>query len=347
MKMKKWGALLLAVVVSLVALAGCGAKTEPAETEPAKAENAETNEAANPEEPKETEQKKIKIGFSVMDLSNQYFVDLSNGAQEYCDEMGYELIVSDPASDTSKQVSNIENFIAAGCDAILVAALDAESCEGIIGEAVAQGIPVITETTLVNTATQGVIMDEYSFGHALGVEAGKWIAENFKDGKAEFAILNQPTLVQVIDRENGIKDGILENAPNATCVATVAAWLNDSGMKAAEEILEANPNCKVICGINDAGALGAMEAVIAAGKDTDDFFIGGGDASPEALQRIKDGTIYRATVGFDIANKEVGKILVQQAVKALNGEKLEPAYYLNILAANSENVQEFIDRAAE
>lgn len=199
MRMKKVGAFLLVASVSLSVITGCGSKADPAESK-----SDETNGVsvlAESEEAEGTEEKKIKIGFSVMDLSNEYFVDLSNGAQEYCDEMGYELIVSDPASDTSKQVSNIENFIAADCDAILVAALDAESSEGIIGEAVEQGIPVITETTLVETATQGVIMDEYSFGHALGVEAGKWISENFENGEAEFAILNQPTLVQVIDRE--------------------------------------------------------------------------------------------------------------------------------------------------
>lgn len=343
--MKKLLCLVMALVMVLLLLAGCSKSGEESTNiSNVSSETSSTNNVNN--ESEETSEDKIKIGFSVMDLSNEYFVDLANGAQAYCDEMGYELIVSDPQSDTSRQVSNIENFIAADCDAILVAALDAESSEGIIGEAVAQGIPVITETTLVETATQGVIMNEYDFGYALGEQAGKWISEHFEDGVAEFAILNQPTLVQVIDRENGIRDGIAAYAPNAVEVATVAAWLNDSGMKAAEEILEAHPDCKVICGINDAGALGAMEAVIAAGKDADDFFIGGGDASTEALNRIKDGTIYRASVGFDVANATVGRILVEQAVKALNGEELESAYYLNVLAATSENVQEFMDRAA-
>ena len=283
----------------------------------------------------------LKIGLSVMDLSNSYFAEFSNGAQEYADENGIELVINDPQSDTQKQVSAIENYINSGCDAIVVSALDAESSRGVIAEAEAAGIPVITETTYIEEATSCVTFEEYDFGYALGTAAGKWISEQL-GGQAEYAILNQPTLPQVIDRENGIKAGIAEYAPDAQLVATAAANLTDTGMRAAENILQANPNVKVILGVNDSGALGAYEAVMASGVDTENFFVGGCDGAAEALSLIQEGTIYRASAGLELPNKDIGRLCMEYAVKAVNGEELESIYYLGCVAIDSSNVDTYL-----
>lgn len=117
--MKKILAVLLAVCMLVMLVCGCsGKKTEE--------DSQQGGDKAG----------KLKIGLSVMDLSNSYFAEFANGAQKYADENGIDLIINDPQSDTQKQVSAIENFISSGCDAIVVSALDAESSRGAIADVI-------------------------------------------------------------------------------------------------------------------------------------------------------------------------------------------------------------------
>lgn len=160
-------------------------------------------------------------------------------------------------------------------------------------------------------------------GNEIGKAAGKWIADKL-GGEAEVAVLNYPRIPQIINREKGITEGIAEHAPNAKIVATASAATPEEGMKAMETILQAHPNVKEVAAINDSGALGAFQAIKAAGKDGDDVFVGGIDATPEALDNIKQNTIYRATV--DIQPFENGKIDLDFMLQLLNGEQVAPVF---------------------
>ena len=88
-------------------------------------------------------------------------------------------------------------------------------------------------------------------------------------GPVEVGIIDYPELPQIIDRAKGIEQGIKEFYPDAQFVARASAPDPEKGMKAAETIMQAHPNIKVIACINDGGCLGAAEAVKAMGKATD------------------------------------------------------------------------------
>jgi ABC-type sugar transport system substrate-binding protein len=93
-------------------------------------------------------------------------------------------------------------------------------------------------------------------------------------------------------------------------------------MAAAETILLANPNLEVIVGFNDSTALGAYEAVVAAGRDSDRFFVGGVDAVPDAIERVKEGGIFRATVDIDPFG--TGGVFLDTAVDIINAGGATP-----------------------
>ena len=73
-------------------------------------------------------------------------------------------------------------------------------------------------------------------------------------------------------------------APCATIVARQAGDNPTKGMEITENIMRQFPNVKVITGNNDSGSLGAYEAILGMGKASDDFYIGGADATPEAME---------------------------------------------------------------
>lgn len=118
--------------------------------------------------------------------------------------------------------------------------------------------------------------------------------------------------------------GIAEYCPNAECVMTVDGYTTDMGMTAAENILTAHPEVVAILGINDSGALGAYETCVAQGVDTDKFYIGGNDGTQQALELIKEGTIYRGSV--DLNPVGTGELMIQYAVSLCNGESIPESY---------------------
>ena len=248
-----------------------------------------------------------------MDLSNNFFANIANSLRNAADAANVKAIISDGKSDAATQIAALENFISQGVDVIIVVPVDAESLKGVIAEAKTAGIPVITHTTEYADATCNMNVAELEMGQANGSACGKWMAETFgADADCKYAILTQRSLEQTIGRENGIMQGIAEYCPNAECVMTVDGYTTGMGMTAAENILTAHPEVVAILGINDSGALGAYETCVAQGVDTDKFYIGGNDGTQQALELIKEGTIYRGSV--DLNPVGTGELMIQYAV---------------------------------
>ena len=181
-------------------------------------------------------------------------------------------------------------------------------------------------------------LNDFDYGYTGGLLAGEWIV-NELGGSAKVAILGHPEIEALIRRTDGIQAGILEVAPGAEIVALQSAHTPERGMSATETILQAHPDVKVIAGYNDAGALGAMEAVRAMGLATDDFGVFGLDATAEAINAIKNGTIFRGTV--DIDPYGTGVLVIDTAVEVIeNGPKTEMVM-IPMKPVSRENIDQY------
>ncbi len=284
------------------------------------------------------QEKKYKIAYTCQDLSNTYFVEICNGIKDYCKEMGYEAIIHDGQAAVANQVSAFENFIAQGVHAIIVSPIDEQALIPSVKAAQEAGIPVIAANQNVQGANAFITVPEYAYGYTIGEHAGKWIAEKLA-GKAEVAIFDYPELESIIARGDGIAEGILSKAPDAKIVARQSANNPEKGMANMENILQAHPNVEVLVCVNDAGALGAYEVVMAAGKASDRWYIGGLDATPEALNKIKEGGIYRATV--DIQPYASGSLFVKTAVKVMEEGSIAEPIVIDMKVVDSSNIGDY------
>lgn len=281
---------------------------------------------------------KIKIGMTVLDISNPFFVALTNSVKEAAQAEGVELLINDSKNKADIQVTAMENFIAAGCKAIIVTAVDPEAAGMVAERARAEGIKIIAHTTKLKEYDGWVAASEYDMGMTLGLQAGEWAKKNIK-GPVEVGLLNFDIIPQCIERKKGIVDGIRKFVPDAKVVGDAFAGEPPAGMAAAENFLQANPGLNMICGINDGGALGAYEAVMAAGKGGPGFFVGGIDAVPEAIAKIKEGGIYRATV--DQNPKLMGRKCFEFAMKSIRGEPFEKDYLIELVPVNASNIDKY------
>ena len=92
--------------------------------------------------------------------------------------MASELVTADAAMDAGKEVTQLENMLTSGVDALLITPVDAKSLVTVINAAKEQGVPVICESNVVEGATTTVGIDSVEGGR----QAGKWLAE-IRDGK--------------------------------------------------------------------------------------------------------------------------------------------------------------------
>ncbi|MGI6777819.1 MAG: sugar ABC transporter substrate-binding protein [Acetivibrionales bacterium] len=333
--------LVFALVFGLVACTtqepGTQAKEKPAESKPEA--NGADEKSADESKPAD---EIIKIGMSTLDLSNPFFVALTDAAKKYGEEHGVEIMINDSQDKAERQVEALENFIASGAKAIIVTAVDPAAVLPVVKNARAQGVKVVCHTTRLDEYDAWVAADEYDMGYTLGTAAGKWIAENWgTEETVEAATLNFDIIPQVINRKKGIMEGVAEFAPNVKFVADTTAGDPQAGMEAAENFIQAHPNLQVVLGINDGGALGAYEAFMSANMKGDRYLIGGIDATPEGLNKVKEGGIYRITV--DQNPTVAGSKCVELALKAIKGEPYEKDYLQELKAVTAENIDEYIN----
>jgi ABC-type sugar transport system substrate-binding protein len=147
--MLKMFAVLMAIII-VFGLTACTSK-EPGTS--ASEKSATENKPA--EEPKPTgeieskveKDEPIRIGVSTLNLSNPFFVALTDAAKKYGEEHGVEIMINDSQDKAERQVAALENFIASGCKAIVVTAVDPEAILPVVKNARSQGIKVVCHTT--------------------------------------------------------------------------------------------------------------------------------------------------------------------------------------------------------
>lgn len=333
----------LLLIVCMIGAAACTMES-PAAEKPASSEVETVEEAPAAEEAAEAAPKTaMKIGIMTMGLSQPYFVALSQGYKDVAAEYSgveVEVVEVDPKLDAANQVSGIENLISLDVDAILITAIDPEVVNPVIKEAMKNGIKVIAHYNKLGAQDIHSGISTYGMGFVAGQEAAKWVNEKL-GGSAKVALLVWDKTEFDIDRTEGMTEALAIYAPGAEIVAEQAADAIDTGLTAAETILQANPDVKVFVCYNDEACLGALAAVEAAGLASDDFGIFGVNASPEALTKIKAGTAFRGTASIDPYNH--GKLEMEMAIRSVLGDFLPSSMEIVPSPVNIDNVDQFIE----
>lgn len=259
---------------------------------------------------------KKKIGVTLLTREHQFYKDLEAGLKDAAEKNGFELIVQSGDMDLAKQQSQIENFIVQKVAAIVVCPADTKGIAPAIEKANAANIPVFTADI---AASGGNVVSHIASDNIQGGKvAADFIAGLLKDG-GEVGIIGQPEVQSTIDREKGFREEMAKH-PNIKIVATLnGGGVRDRATKAADDMLQGNPDLKAIFAINDDSALGALASAETRGKK--DLIIVGYDAIPEAVAKIKAGTMLKADVAQD--PKLIGSKTIETIAKHLKGETVE------------------------
>jgi ribose transport system substrate-binding protein len=302
--MKKFVKMALASSLVLGMLAGCSTSSNLENKAPEQSAG-NTGDASG----------KVTIGLAVSTLNNPFFVSLKEGAEKAAEAAGAELIVVDAQDDTAKQISGVEDLIQKKVNVIMINPTDSAAIVTAVEAANKANIPVIT----VDRAAEGgqVVSHIASDNVKGGKMAGDFILEKL-GGKGNIVELQGIAGTSAArDRGKGFHEAV-DNKEGVKVVASQPADFDRAkGLSVMENILQANKDVQAIFAHNDEMALGALQAVEAAGSN---ILVVGFDATDDAVKAVNDGKM-----GATVAQKPaaIGETALQTAVKVAKGEKVE------------------------
>ena len=297
MKLKKIAAAVLTVAM-MFSMTGCNAITIDGEENVATGEGESVGNGS--------------IGFSVSTLNNPFFVTLSEGAKEKAKTEGEKLIVVDAGDDAAKQTSDIEDLISKNISVLIVNPVDSDAVAPAVKDAVSRGIKVISVDRGVNGVdVDCAIASDNVEGAKMATEyMVSLLGENAKVAELEGVSGASAT----IERGKGFH---LVADKKLNVVSKQTANFNRSeGMSVMENMLQANSAIQGVFAHNDEMALGAVEAVLASGKD---IKIVGFDATDDAVDAVKQGKMAATVAQQPLL---IGETAVNAVHKVLSGEKI-------------------------
>jgi ribose transport system substrate-binding protein len=265
-----------------------------------------------------------RVALVLKTLNSPFFIDMQKGAQEAAARLKVDLVVqaAEREIDVDKQMQIIENLIQTGVKALAVTPSGSKEIVPAILKANKAGIPVIIVDTRVDeSAAREAGIKIASFVGSDNYQGGKVAGEHLvaaTGGKAKVGVLEGIPGHETGDsRLRGFKDAI-KGSPGIQIVASQTAnWERDLGFNVFQNMLQAHPEMDAVFACNDMMALGAVEAIAAAGK-TGKLKVLGFDAVGDARKAIDSGTMIGSVAQFP---SEMGRLAVESAAQVLNGQQ--------------------------
>ncbi len=257
--------------------------------------------------------KQKKMAIIVSTLNNPWFVFLADNAAAKAKELGYEAKIYDSQNNTALESDHFENAIVSGYSAILFNPTDADGSVVNVLKAKAAGVPVFCMDREVNApdaATSQILSDSYSGC----VSLAKYFVQQLNKKGNYVELLGLVGDNNTWNRSKGFHS-LVDNYPGLKMVAQQSADFDrNKGMEVLESILQAHPDIDaVFCG-NDAMAMGAYQALVAAGK-AEKVKVFGFDGAEDVITSIKDGKVAATGMQFPKVMAQTAAIYADEYLK--------------------------------
>ncbi|NSJ25924.1 substrate-binding domain-containing protein [Blautia glucerasea] len=344
------------------------ATEENAEAEDADAEEAadDTAEAASDVLAKPdmegVDVENAKIGISIYQFTDNFMTLYRTELVRYLTEdLGFNpdnVIVQDGKNDQAEQTNQINNFITDQVDVMILNLVQSSSAPQVTDMCNEAGIPVVyinrqpDETESDRWASDG-LKATYIGADARqsGTFQGEEILETENkgdingDGKVSYIMVQgDPENIDAQYRtEYSIKALTDAGVEVDELLLQRGDWDQAKGQQIVQDALtQYGDDVEVVFCNNDAMALGALQAIQAAGRTVGkDIYLVGVDALTDAVQNIVDGN-FTGTVFNDYFSQAQGA--ANLAVKFLKGEEVDPVNMVDYVKVTADNAQEILDK---
>ena len=289
------------------------------------------------------------VGVSMSELDN-FLTVLRNGIADYATEKGVEAQIEVAEKDPAKQLSQIQNFIASGVDAIIVNPVDTDATSAQSQLAAEAGIPLVyVNRQPVNLDS---LPDNQTFVGSNEVDSGtletqevcRILKEKGKDSGANIVVMmGQLNNQAARQRTQDIHDVIA--TPDCSFMKIIeeqtANWYRTEAADLMTNWLSAGIKFDAFVSNNDEMAIGGIQAMKAAGMSMEDVVVGGVDATQDALAAMQAGDL-DVTVFQNAAAQGSGA--VDAALKLVAGEKLGHVVWIPFELVTPANIENYLKK---
>jgi ribose transport system substrate-binding protein len=266
-----------------------------------------------------------RIALVLKTPNNPFFIDMQKGAEDAAGRLGVRLVVQSPEReiDVEKQMQIVENLVETGIAALCIAPASSKGIVPALAKANAARIPIVVVDDEVDAeAARDAGVHTESYVGSDNVEGGRLAGRRLVEasgGRAKVAVLEGIPGHETGDsRLRGFREAIQGASGISVVSSQTANWERDQGFTVFQNMLQAHPEIDSVFACNDMMALGAVEAIAAAGR-TGKIRVIGFDAVDDARKAIDAGTMDASIAQFP---SEMGRIAVETAVKLVRGEKV-------------------------
>lgn len=353
---KKIIGVILAVAMFATLLAGCSKSDAPASADSGAADAAGAAAGAVSGDLADK-----KVGVCIYQFSDNFMTLFRTELENYLIQQGFSkenITIADGQNDQATQSGQIDNFIADQVDVLIINPVNSSSAETITDKVVEAGIPLVYINREPDASEEQrwadngwnvtyVGCDARQSGTMQGemiVDLGLDAVDFNGDGKIQYIMVEgDPENVDAQYRTEFSVKALTDAGLEVECLSDqVGNWQQDQAQSIVANALGQYGNdIEVVFCNNDAMALGALQAIEAAGRTVGtDIYLVGVDALSEALEDVIAGTM-TGTVFNDHFSQSHSA--ADAAIRFLNGEKNE--YYIgcDYVKATQENAQEILD----
>jgi inositol transport system substrate-binding protein len=288
------------------------------------------------------------IGVSMALFDDNFLTVLRNGIQAQADSAGLSVQIEDAQNDVAKQLDQINNFIASGVTAIIVNPVDTSATQAMSDAAAAAGVPLvyvnrqpINVDTLPDNQAFVASNEVESSSQGFTEQCNQWAAA----GKTEVSVYvmqgelsNQAAVQRTQNYTDVIEAGGCAVKVNVIDQQT-ANWSRDQAQSLMTNWLSTGAAFDGVLANNDEMALGAIQAMKAAGVDMNAVIVSGVDATQDALASMQAGEL-DITV-FQNAAAQGGGAL-DAAVKLAAGEAVDQKVYVPFELVTPANIANYL-----
>lgn len=331
--MKRKLALILTMAMLFGLLAGCndGSSGEQASPTP----DASTSTPAGGSEAGGGETlngEGLKIALSSQHLTNDFNRGILAGVEATAKELGVELITANAQGDSNKQVSDIENFLTMGVDAVIIGGGEGPAFAPIMQEMAEKGIPCITVDITSEYSTCNLTSDNFNGGEQLSL-----YVTNKLGGKGNILVLDTPGWHSLEIRLRML-DAVIMDYPDLKVVQTISIGTQDAVNNYYKEVksyLQGNSDIDAIYCSWGLAAVGASQAVRELGLQ-DEIFVVCTDADQVVLEEMRQPDSPLTAVVGQYPDR-LGAGAVEMAVSAALGNDVPGEAYAPIILIEKDN----------
>lgn len=341
MKKSRTMGAVLALTLSVVMLGACGNNNGGNTASNAKSTSNAATEAPAANSGSKTEAKDITLGFSQVGAESGWRSANTKSIQDSAKEAGYTLKFSDAQQKQENQIKALRSFIQQKVDVIAFSPVVESGWDTVLKEAKDAGIPVVLtdravdskDTSLYVTFLGSDFVEE-------GRKAGQWLSDQYKDATEDVNIVElQGTTgsAPANDRMAGFAEVIKGNPHLKVIASQTGDFTRAKGKEVMQAFLKANKDIDVLYAHNDDMALGAIQAIEAAGlKPGQDIKIISVDAVKDGMQAASEGKI-----NFIVeCTPLLGPQLMQVVQSVVDGKSVEARIVTEETTFTSEQAKE-------